>query len=148
MRTRMFAVAALSLLPLAALMARQDVEAGRKVFESRCARCHGADGNGGEMGPPIVLRISTRDDAGLAELVHQGIPARGMPPNDVAGSELTDLVRFLRSIEKRPEAKPIVRLKVQTTTGATLDGQVLAEDSASGEYNFINCSGSSAGLDD
>ena len=123
----MFAVAALSVLPFAALMARQDVEAGRKVFESRCARCHGADGNGGEMGPPIVLRLSTRDDAGLAELVHQGIPARGMPPNDVAGSELTDLVRFLRSIEKRPEAKPIVRLKVRTTTGATLDGQVLAE---------------------
>ena len=123
----MFAVAALSVLPFAALVARQDVEAGRKVFESRCARCHGADGNGGEMGPPIVLRLSTRDDAGLAELVHQGIPARGMPPNDVAGSELTDLVRFLRSIEKRPEAKPIVRLTVRTTTGATLDGQVLAE---------------------
>ena len=27
---------------------------GRKTFEGRCARCHGADGNGGEMGPPIV----------------------------------------------------------------------------------------------
>ncbi len=34
------------------------VDAGRKVFESRCARCHGADGNGGEMGPPIVLRLT------------------------------------------------------------------------------------------
>jgi alcohol dehydrogenase (cytochrome c) len=127
MRTTVAAIAAITLLPLAALMARQDVEAGRRVFESRCARCHGADGNGGEMGPPITLRLGTRDDGGLAELIHQGIPARGMPPNDVAGTELTDLIKFLRSIEKRPEAKPIVRLKVLTTTGATLDGQVLAE---------------------
>src|SRR5262249_48801148 len=127
MRSTITAVAVVSVLPMAALLARQDVEAGRKVFESRCARCHGADGNGGEMGPPIVLRLSTRDDGGLAELIHQGIPARGMPPNDVSDSDLSDLVRFLRSIEKRPEAKPIVRLTVQTTTGATLDGQVLAE---------------------
>ena len=32
----------------------QDVDPGRAAFESRCARCHGADGNGGEMGPPIA----------------------------------------------------------------------------------------------
>ncbi len=127
MRTRIAAMAVATLVPLAALAARQDIDAGRKVFESRCARCHGADGNGGEMGPPIVLRLNTRDDGGLAELIHQGIPARGMPPNDVSGAELTDLVKFLRSIEKRPEAKPVVRLAVQTTTGATLDGQVMAE---------------------
>ena len=127
MRSKALAIAVVSVIPLAGLVARQDVDAGRKVFESRCARCHGADGNGGEMGPPIVLRLSTRDDAGLAELIHQGVPARGMPPQDVAGSELSDLVKFLRSIEKRPEAKPVVRLEVQTTTGATLDGQVLAE---------------------
>jgi alcohol dehydrogenase (cytochrome c) len=126
MRTTIAVIAVATLLPTA-LVSRQDVDAGRKVFESRCARCHGADGNGGEMGPPIVLRLGMRDDGGLAELIHQGIPARGMPPNDVAGAELTDLIKFLRSIEKRPEAKPIVRLKVQTTTGATLDGQVMAE---------------------
>src|SRR5689334_19171347 len=88
MRSKALAIAVVSVIPLAGLVARQDVEAGRKVFESRCARCHGADGNGGEMGPPIVLRLSTRDDAGLAELIHQGVPARGMPPQDVAGSEL------------------------------------------------------------
>jgi len=127
MRSKILAAALLSVIPLAGLVARQDADAGRKVFESRCARCHGADGNGGEMGPPIVLRISTRDDGGLVELIHQGLPARGMPPQDVAGSELSDLVKFLRSIEKRPEAKPVVRLKVQTTAGGTLDGQVLAE---------------------
>ena len=27
----------------------QDADPGRVVFEGRCARCHGADGNGGEL---------------------------------------------------------------------------------------------------
>ena len=127
MRLRALVIAIFLLLPVTALVIGQDVDAGRKVFESRCARCHGADGNGGEMGPPIVLRTSARDDEQLAAFIHEGSPARGMPPSDVAGSELTDLLKFLRSIEKRPESKPIVRTKVQTTTGATLDGQVMAE---------------------
>ena len=56
MRNRIAAIALLALLPLAALIDGQD-DSGRKVFESRCARCHGADGNGGEMGPPIVTRL-------------------------------------------------------------------------------------------
>src|SRR5258706_16084769 len=116
-----------ALVPLTAALVGQDVDAGRKVFESRCARCHGGDGNGGEMGPPITLRLPARDDEQLVTFIHEGLPARGMPPSDVSGSELTDLVRFLRSIQRRPEEKPIVRLKVQTTTGASLDGQVLSE---------------------
>ena len=127
MRVRLFAAALFASVPLVALVIGQDVEAGRKVFESRCARCHGADGNGGEMGPPIVLRLSARDDEQLAAFIHEGSPSRGMPPNDVAGGELRDLLKFLRSIEKRPEAKPIVRTKVQTAAGVTLDGQIMAE---------------------
>jgi alcohol dehydrogenase (cytochrome c) len=116
-----------ALVPLTAALGGQDVDAGRKVFESRCARCHGGDGNGGEMGPPITLRLSARDDEQLVTFIHEGLPARGMPPSDVSGSELADLVRFLRSIQRRPEEKPVVRLTVQTTTGTSLDGQVLSE---------------------
>src|SRR6476620_6849710 len=122
MRSQILGMAILLVVSVTALASRQDVDAGRKVFESRCARCHGADGNGGEMGPPIVLRLSARDDEQLAALIHEGSPSRGMPPNDVAGGELRDLLAFLRSIEKRPEAKPIVRTKVQTTAGVTLEG--------------------------
>jgi alcohol dehydrogenase (cytochrome c) len=116
-----------ALVPLTVSLGGQDVDAGRRVFESRCARCHGGDGNGGEMGPPITLRLIARNDEQLATFIHEGLPARGMPPSDVAGAELADLLRFLRSIQRRSEDKPVVRLKVQTTTGATLDGQVLSE---------------------
>jgi alcohol dehydrogenase (cytochrome c) len=104
----------------------QDADAGRKAFETRCARCHGADGNGGEMGPPITTRLATRDDQQLTTLIRQGLPARGMPPNPVADPEMTNLVRFLRTMRRR-FGRPVVRMKVQTTTGATLDGLVLGE---------------------
>ena len=46
-------------------VAGQSSDPGRKSFESRCARCHGADGNGGEMGPSIVERLTARDDQQL-----------------------------------------------------------------------------------
>jgi alcohol dehydrogenase (cytochrome c) len=117
----------LALLCAAAFGAPQDVDQGRKAFESRCARCHGADGNGGEMGPPIVLRISGRSDELLTKLVHEGLPARGMPPSDIAMPEMGDLVKFLRSIQRRPETRPLRRLSLRTTAGSTLDGDVLGE---------------------
>src|SRR5450432_4166160 len=59
----------------------QAPDPGRKTFEQRCARCHGADGNGGEMGPAIAIRLSTLDDRDLTKLIHDGRLLRGMPPN-------------------------------------------------------------------
>ena len=58
--------------PLALLA--QDADPGRSLFENRCARCHGADGNGGELGPAITRRLASRNDQQLADLIHQGIP--------------------------------------------------------------------------
>ena len=127
MRTRVGAVGVFVLLPVIAALTGQDVDAGRIAFESRCARCHGADGNGGEMGPAIVFRLPARDDQQLADLIHEGLPARGMPPSDVAGAEMAVLLKFLRTIQRRPEAKPVVRATVQTTAGKTIAGEVLAE---------------------
>ncbi|HEX9368671.1 MAG TPA: PQQ-binding-like beta-propeller repeat protein, partial [Vicinamibacterales bacterium] len=107
----------------------QNVDPGRKAFETRCAACHGADGNGGEMGPPIGLRLAARDDKQLAELIRGGSPAKGMPPSQIADAELAGLLKHLRTIQRRAEANAPVakRLQVQTTDGASLDGQVLAE---------------------
>ena len=104
----------------------QDVSAGRKSYEARCARCHGADGNGGEMGPAIRERIQLRGDVQLRELIHAGIPGRGMPPTPVEGNELRELVDFLRSIERGPESRPIVRMRVDTTDGGRLEGRLMA----------------------
>lgn len=106
----------------------QTVDPGRKAFETRCARCHGADGNGGEMGPPIGVRLATRDDEQLAGLIRGGVPLRGMPPGQIADSELADLIRYLRTIQRGAADSPVAkRLQVQTTDGKFLDGQVIGE---------------------
>jgi alcohol dehydrogenase (cytochrome c) len=116
----------------------QNVDPGVRTFEVRCARCHGADGNGGEMGPPIGLRLATRDDQQLISLIREGLPGRGMPPSAIQDPEMADLLKFLRSIQRRAEATPAVRrtLQLQTApgktdktdkTGRVLDGQVLGE---------------------
>ena len=111
-----------------ATLVAQNVDAGRKSFESRCARCHGADGNGGEMGPAIRERLTARDDKTLADLIRVGLPERGMPPAvGFEDAEMGVLLKFLRTIERRPESKPIVRLTVQTVDGKTLDGQVMGD---------------------
>ena len=114
-------------MAFAAVASAQDVDAGRKSFESRCARCHGADGNGGEMGPAIRERLPARDDKDLRQLINTGVPARGMPPTEMPSAEMDALVKFLRNIERRPESKPIVRTAVRMTDGKTLDGQLMGE---------------------
>src|ERR1700730_19387035 len=56
----------------------QSVDRGRQPFEARCGRCHGADGNGGDMGPPIASRLAARDDRQLARLNPAGPPGPGL----------------------------------------------------------------------
>src|SRR5947199_9826544 len=94
---------------LAGPAAAQDADPGRRAFETRCGRCHGADGTGTEMGPAIVQRLKARDNAQLAALIHDGLPLRGMPPSAVPDAELAALVRFLRTIERDPEPEAAPR---------------------------------------
>ena len=99
----------------------QDVDPGRLAFESRCARCHGADGSGGDMGPDIRNRLRSNSNAQLARLFHDGSGA--MPPIAVTEPELAPLIRFLRSLE--PERPRVERISVRTVDGKLLQGVLL-----------------------
>src|SRR5215472_4803374 len=79
----------------------QNISPGRQAFEARCATCHGADGNGGDLGPAIVSRLTEHDDQQLASLIRTGRPARGMPPSRIASSEMAHLLTFLRNLQRR-----------------------------------------------
>ena len=126
MRTRL-AVAVLAgvILPGAEVRA-QAVDAGRKAFEVRCARCHGADGNGAEMGPAIAQRLTGIDNRQLEKLIRDGVPSKGMPPSVVGPAEMGVLVKYVRTLERAADA-PAVRMTVQTTDGETLSGTVVGE---------------------
>ena len=111
-------VVVLTAIPAAA----QDGDAGGRLFESRCASCHGADAKGGELGPPIRERLALRTDQELATVIHDGIRERGMPSFALPDEQLRLLVAFLGTL--RPAAA-LPHKKVQTTGGMTLDGVVL-----------------------
>src|SRR5688572_11011008 len=105
-------------------LAQEDAP-GRKAFETRCAACHGGDGGGGEMGPPIRERLAKLNDAELVKVIRDGLPAKGMPPNAVDADGMKTLIRFLRTIQR--DAPPIVRRTVQTIDGRTLTGDLIGE---------------------
>lgn len=124
MRIPVVALSALLLFP--SILSAQAVDPGRAAFEDRCAKCHGGDGNGGEMGPPIAVRLGNRDDVQLAAFIREGLPARGMPPHVIADPEMAALVRYLRVLQRQPS----IALATGTFTlagGRTLDGQILGE---------------------
>src|SRR5262249_27665476 len=89
-----------------------------------CSRCHGGDGNGGELGPGIVTRLAARDDDGLAALVRDGLPAAGMPGFPIPDPEMRELVAVLRTPRPPRSAVP-ERVTVETTDGRTLQGLAL-----------------------
>ena len=76
------------------------------VFEGRCARCHGADGNGGELGPAIRDRLAARNDEQLVTLIRSGLPGQGMPPSQIGDAEMEPLTRFLRTLQPREFPPP------------------------------------------
>src|SRR5436189_5836832 len=116
---------------LAVSVCAQTPDAGRRVFESRCARCHGPEGGGGELGPAIAARVAARSDQELSALIAAGSPGRGMPAFELPPAELNNLVSFLRSLAPPPGRPgiPVVRKTVTITDGQTLTGSVINESS-------------------
>ncbi|MBV8709495.1 MAG: PQQ-binding-like beta-propeller repeat protein, partial [Acidobacteriaceae bacterium] len=107
------------------MLLAQTTDVGKRAFNSRCSPCHGADGNGGEMGPPILSRLRARNDQQLISLIHSGLPSRGMPPSKIADPELTQLVAYLRQLQRHE--KPVVQRTVEMAAGGVLTGQALGE---------------------
>jgi putative heme-binding domain-containing protein len=75
---------------------------GRQAFESRCAGCHGLDGQGSERAPDVatragVLRLSNAD---LFRIIQRGMPAAGMPSfATLDSSRINALVSYLRLLQ-------------------------------------------------
>ena len=112
-------------LLICALPSAQNVDVGRKAFVTRCASCHGTDGNGGELGPAIAARAILRTDDELRTVLRTGFPAAGMPPfSTLSDAEAADLVAFVRTLKPRTSTVP-VRSPFTLSDGRVLDGLVL-----------------------
>jgi alcohol dehydrogenase (cytochrome c) len=97
-------------------------QAGERHYQTLCARCHGGDGNGGEMGPEIRTRISVRTDNELQAIVREGLP--GMPGFRLEGEEMRGLIAFLRTLPP-PDVSVPVRATLAMAGDRSLEGVVL-----------------------
>jgi alcohol dehydrogenase (cytochrome c) len=107
----------------------QNAGSGKPIYGTRCAACHGGDGHGGERAGGIVSRLAGRNDTELAGVIRKGVPAAGMPGFNLPDTQMRDLIAFLRSLPAR-RSPPVVRAKVQTTDGRTLEGMVLNQSAS------------------
>jgi alcohol dehydrogenase (cytochrome c) len=122
-----------ALVAACAAYSQDAASAGRKTFESHCSVCHGADGNGGELGPAIVRRLTNLSDEQLTATIHDGLPARGMPPQNVRDSDMPGLIAFVHSLRPRTGAGfgfQAYPMKAVLANGMTLDGTVVGESFA------------------
>ncbi len=110
-----------------AALAQDPLAAGRTVFENRCSGCHGSDGNGGELGPPIAIRMPNLSDEQISNTVRNGLPTRGMPANTVAAVEMPQLIAVLRALIPRETGFRPYALKAALTNGKTVEGMVVNE---------------------
>lgn len=72
--------------------------AGRALFETRCAECHGADAKG-ISGPDLTgLFAAGRTDGRVFQTIRAGIPGSIMPSSTAPDDELWAVVSYLKSL--------------------------------------------------
>jgi putative heme-binding domain-containing protein len=85
-----------------------DIAAGKKLFASQCALCHGAEGAGGS-GPTLRVRVLRRaaDDAALLDVIREGISGTAMPAFGYALSDRSvhQVVAYVRSLGRIPTVR-------------------------------------------
>ncbi len=82
---------------------------GEKLYGEHCAGCHGPDARGSDRGPALAgnRRLRLRSVLSLRSLIRKGIPDAGMPPFDLASSELDALAALVGSMNP-PASEGIV----------------------------------------
>lgn len=79
---------------------QSDVDRGAALYMSRCADCHGSDGQGDTESPPVWGNLSYNDGAGLATTAQLGAWLKvAMPPNDndLTDQQAIDIAAFVNS---------------------------------------------------
>jgi cytochrome c oxidase cbb3-type subunit III len=81
--------------------------AGKRIFESTCASCHGLNGRGGERAPDIAKRpeVVRLSDSETLKVLREGILSKGMPSFSALGQEkLSEVLTYLRSLQGKGKA--------------------------------------------
>jgi len=82
-------------------------DAGRALFQQRCAFCHGRDAAGGESGDLTRSKLVITDDDGdkISEVVRNGRPDKKMPAFNFSNDEMLSVVAFIKTQEAKAAAQ-------------------------------------------
>jgi len=88
---------------LAVIADAQEKSKGKAIFDFRCASCHGLQGGGG-IGPNLVDKFWMNGNGkpiSVAQLIKDGVPAKGMPPWGaiLSESELYAVTAYVHSMK-------------------------------------------------
>lgn len=80
----------------------EDVEAGKKVFETNCSTCHGLDA-GGTIGPNIQgipMRLGAET---VTNLIKNGVPTAGMPAfgSQLDATQIQQIIEYLLTLKPK-----------------------------------------------
>jgi putative heme-binding domain-containing protein len=76
-----------------------DIAQGRKLYQGRCAGCHGPGGDGGKGANLCVAQLPrAADDRALYRVIRYGIPETEMPGTLMAPREVWQVAAFVRSL--------------------------------------------------
>jgi cytochrome c oxidase cbb3-type subunit 3 len=89
-----------------ALAPPTDAAAGKQIFDSQCAWCHGTDGEGG-TGPNLRGKLSHATDLkSIADLIQNGIPGTEMPALGLTERSSRQTAAYVQSLS-RATARPV-----------------------------------------
>jgi alcohol dehydrogenase (cytochrome c) len=83
------------------IASESDRREGARIFRERCARCHGAGGSGGPVGPSLTRSQYNHGDSDLAiyQVLRDGIPGTAMPDAGLPQTELLQVTAYLKTLQ-------------------------------------------------
>jgi len=113
-------------------------DSGRALYGKHCANCHGLRGEGG-IGTAVLGKdfLMLASDRMILRTILEGRPQNGMPSwHDLSGSEVADLLAFLRAAEGPAVSEADVESQLaKSRPGAVKAGEVLYQN------NCASCHG-------
>ncbi len=116
-----FVASALSAWAQTHSFSQNDIEDGRRRYQTSCIGCHGGDGaavGGIDLGRGKFKRVTNDDD--LARVIVEGVPGTGMPGTQMAPSRAFMLVAYLRNMSDLTARKSIAAASGDVGRGKTL----------------------------
>jgi len=89
--------------PARAATQPEELNQGRRLYESQCGSCHGPRGNGGKganLAQPRLRRAT--DNQTLSTIIRRGIPGTEMPGSPLTSGQVSSIAAYVRTLGRVP----------------------------------------------